>query len=195
MATSRLVSLNENYRNLLFGQSYDFEPNTVWMHMLIQELEGINGDTLCAFTAKNCNFNIVTANGKKITAFVRHSHEQRTACVGVEKGSTKKGYPDDVLTKMVTQAYLKLTSAPKLDVDVELLPRALADFDGEAYGPEYLTFSQGDAVQLLPLPHGVKDEGWALGATDAREGWYPPHYVQRGHARIELAQGVPEGLG
>ena len=53
-------------------------------------------------------------------------------------------------------------------------------FSGHDYGDEYLTFTAGDVVDLLPVPAGVRAEVWAYGAlVNARcEGWSPPTYVR-----------------
>ena len=57
---------------------------------------------------------------------------------------------------------------------------AMHSFSGHDYGDEYLTFTAGDVVDLLPVPAGVRAEGWAYGAlVNARcEGWSPPTYVR-----------------
>ena len=86
MAVSRYISLDKEVHDLLFGKTFDFAPTTLWMRMIMNELKQINGDAVCSFRTKGSNFNIITTRGKKITAFVRYSQEQRTVCVGVEKG-------------------------------------------------------------------------------------------------------------
>ena len=58
-------------------------------------------------------------------------------------------------------------------------PTALADFAGEMYGAEYITFKKGDVVLQLLAPIGVDAEDWAYGhAPDGKVGWYPPQYVR-----------------
>ena len=55
--------------------------------------------------------------------------------------------------------------------------RSLARFDGQEYGPEYLTFEAG--VDVIPALPPVDAEGWEFGvvvATGARD-WYPPQFV------------------
>jgi len=56
---------------------------------------------------------------------------------------------------------------------------AISDFDGAAYGAEYLTFVKG--VDLVQLPH-VQRDGWALGAVLASPvGFFPAYYFGRGN--------------
>jgi len=62
---------------------------------------------------------------------------------------------------------------------------ARADFNGAAYGPDYLSFALGESIMLLRRHE--EDGGWALGsctgsaATDSapmtvKEGWFPAEY-------------------
>ena len=69
------------------------------------------------------------------------------------------------------RAYLRMpTPPPKLLV--------LADFDGRDYGAEYLVLAAGDLVLPMPVPSGVKGEGWMYGRKPhGQPGWYPPEYV------------------
>ena len=79
--------------------------------------------------------------------------------------------------------------------------RSLARFDGQEYGPEYLTFEAG--VDVIPALPPVDAEGWEFGvvvATGAR-GWYPPQFVAWGRAsacrrpRPQRLQAEPPYLG
>ena len=54
--------------------------------------------------------------------------------------------------------------------------KALADFNGEDYGGEYLNFKTGDCIDVLPAPDG-KSDGWAYGEFSGTFGWFPPTYV------------------
>ena len=58
-------------------------------------------------------------------------------------------------------------------------PTALADFAGEVYGAEYITFQQGGVVLPPRAPLGIDALGWAYGqAPDGKIGWYPGRYVR-----------------
>ena len=56
-------------------------------------------------------------------------------------------------------------------------PRALADFYGHEYGPDYLNLAKGDVVLPARVPEGVDAEGWAYGSLAGKQGWYPPDFV------------------
>ena len=56
----------------------------------------------------------------------------------------------------------------------------LADFDGAAYGSEYMQLRKGDIVEKRVSPANVPPEGWSFGwhREGDRDGWYPGHYAQ-----------------
>ena len=56
-------------------------------------------------------------------------------------------------------------------------PTALADFDGNEYGPDYLNLAKGDVVVPARVPEGVDAEGWAYGSLNGKLGWYPESFV------------------
>ncbi len=59
------------------------------------------------------------------------------------------------------------------------LRNALADFDGAAYGDEYLSMKKGDAIRALSPPPGIEPKGWSFGdnVVTGGGGWYPPDFV------------------
>mmetsp|Transcript_100432 Transcript_100432/g.139612 ORF Transcript_100432/g.139612 Transcript_100432/m.139612 type:complete len:181 (-) Transcript_100432:7-549(-) len=48
---------------------------------------------------------------------------------------------------------------------------ALAGFEADSYGSEYLRFSRGDPITWMP--HAEEDENWAFGRIRDRTGWVP----------------------
>uniref|UniRef100_A0A7S4PTY7 SH3 domain-containing protein n=1 Tax=Alexandrium monilatum TaxID=311494 RepID=A0A7S4PTY7_9DINO len=80
--------------------------------------------------------------------------------------------------------------------------RVLADFDGKAYGPDYLTLACGERVMLLASRQ--EDAGWAYGACGSgARGWFPLSYWEameapKGPAAAAATSsgmhGRPEGL-
>ncbi|CAE6971171.1 DBP2 [Symbiodinium sp. CCMP2592] len=48
---------------------------------------------------------------------------------------------------------------------------ALAGFEADGYGSEYLRFSRGDPITWMP--HAEEDENWAFGRIRDRTGWVP----------------------
>ena len=54
---------------------------------------------------------------------------------------------------------------------------ALADFEGDEYGEEYLSLRKHCYVRKLET--SVTSEGWWFGSTGRAEGWFPPDYCQR----------------
>ena len=61
---------------------------------------------------------------------------------------------------------------------------ALADFDGDEYGSEYISLRKGALVEVHAVegPDGWTDslEGWAYGMVDNSSGlgWFPRAYVE-----------------
>ena len=55
---------------------------------------------------------------------------------------------------------------------------ALAEWDGAAWGPEYLTFDKGAVLLPEPAPTGVDPVGWGYARVGTgRPGWYPPSWA------------------
>ena len=56
--------------------------------------------------------------------------------------------------------------------------QALADFDGPAYGPEYMKLSMDDVVVIIP--HEQAGGGWSYArkVLTFTKGWIPTEYVQ-----------------
>ena len=53
---------------------------------------------------------------------------------------------------------------------------ALADFDGTAFGEEYLSFCRGATVVSAAPP--CEPQGWGYGSLlDGQSGWFPPSYI------------------
>eukprot|EP00450_Noctiluca_scintillans_P003908 CAMPEP_0194499726 /NCGR_PEP_ID=MMETSP0253-20130528/15941_1 /TAXON_ID=2966 /ORGANISM="Noctiluca scintillans" /LENGTH=218 /DNA_ID=CAMNT_0039341501 /DNA_START=128 /DNA_END=784 /DNA_ORIENTATION=+ len=86
---------------------------------------------------------------------------------------------------------------PAAFVKVDGLGHALSNFDGNEYGPTYLSFQESDVVQWL---HRCEDDPvWSFGELLSRDecaprqaalasvqGYYPTEYVQLDHPRREL---------
>ena len=54
---------------------------------------------------------------------------------------------------------------------------AIWDFNNDhAYGAEYLVFSKGALITVLPTPPDAVD--WAYGRLGQMQGWFPPAYVE-----------------
>ncbi len=54
----------------------------------------------------------------------------------------------------------------------------LANFNGIAYGPDYLNLTKDSIMQGADSPKDVDADGWAFGVVGGRAGWYPPTYVR-----------------
>ena len=194
----RYLAANFELRAALFGGSWDHAPTAAWCDAVLRALKEITGDALFSRKMRGSNVYIESTGDKKITLFARHSRENNTVCVGVEKGG-KRGYGNDILDAIVHQAHIALTDemrklgaveqhsakpsiAPPSPPPAWPTPRltALADFAGDAYGSanEYLSFSKGDVIWPSRAPSGVPSCGWAYGhLPDGPHGWYPPSFV------------------
>ena len=55
---------------------------------------------------------------------------------------------------------------------------ALADFSGEEYGPQHLTFAKGDVI-LWSTNRTVWGYAWSYGLhlKSNKAGWYPDHFM------------------
>jgi hypothetical protein len=64
-----------------------------------------------------------------------------------------------------------------VEEDKELM--VLADFDGAAFGDEYLILKKDDRIMPRAPPTGLDPEGWTFGlhCDSGRQGWYPGHYA------------------
>ena len=180
--TRYYVAFNSELHDRIFYKSSDFVPNQLWMNFVAGAIHEITGDVIFSHKINAPNFKLSTASGKKLTAYVRFCQESRTVCLGVEQGG-KHGYTDHVIKHVVDQAFKNLmmpTEAPPAPTTLPPpRPVAIADFTGDVYGHEYISFVRGDLILPLRSPCGVGAQGWAYGenARGAR-GWYPPMYVQ-----------------
>ena len=68
------------------------------------------------------------------------------------------------------------SALPAAAADCVVGRTALANFDGGAFGCEYLCFHTGATV--IPAAPPCDAEGWGYGTLpDGRTGWYPPTYL------------------
>ena len=83
----------------------------------------------------------------------------------------------DFMQQMVAELRRGLPLLPPPPRRLVPRPIALADFQGNEYGPEYLNLAKGDVVLPARVPEGVDAEGWAYGSLDGKLGWYPESFV------------------
>jgi hypothetical protein len=61
----------------------------------------------------------------------------------------------------------------------EVILTARGEFDGTAYGEDYLNFQKFDMLLRLAVPAGVDPEGWSFGlhCASGQRGWFPGQYA------------------
>lgn len=69
------------------------------------------------------------------------------------------------------------SAKPPKWVPVTLNGKAVADFDPEPFGAEYIALEKNCDVRVLPPPDGQSYEGWSYGDAGCLRGWFPTNFV------------------